>query len=408
MKSWLNKLRSLKIQEEDRNYLWGLFEKTVEAGIDFLEEHKEDCFINVPVLSIVQTLCGFMDAFFQYIKSNGGFYPEENEVEVKEENPVNEETALLFNFSNLMGNYSSQSSCKRRKSYFIHDENNRQPFLCKLYVFSFMWAFGGHFNCLDEEAEDIDKYCHVPTFSLNDNVNIRHIFDAFVRNLFEQNFDIHLPSGMHLIYSYYVDFDKGQFLLWDHLVLNATLHAENNIKGTTDKDTNQMDSMNTVVPTPSTICFSFLVTLLSLHGIPVMLAGSNGVGKTSLIKDILKRLSKPGGGGISNHSILGSVFLPEASSKIDGISLALQDIDPKRSNHDYDEKILISSLTFSAHTSTNKPKSALQSKLVKRGRDAFGTPHGEKVRMDETCCYILLPLRSSLFIIVFPNSHENY
>lgn len=370
----------MKIKEEDRNFLWNLFERTVEPGIAFLNEHKEECFIDVPILSIIQTLSGFMDAFFSYIKQNGGFYAEEELEENCNDKQPDDDNSMLFDFSNLMTNYSSQSaSSKRKKTFVLHDDQNRQPFLSKLFVWSYTWAFGGHFNCVDEEAEDIDKYCHVPTFSVSDNVNIRHLFDTFVRNLFEQNFDIYFPSGMHLIYSYYVDFEKGQFLLWDHLVLNATIHAENSIKSTTDKATSHMASMNTLVPTPSTICFSFLVGLLSLHGVPVLLAGSNGVGKTTLVQDILRRLGKPGGSGITNNSILGSVFLSDASTKMDSISLALQDIVPKKSVQECDDKVLTSSLTFSAHTSTSKPKQALHSRLVKRGRDAFGTPHGEKV-----------------------------
>ena len=224
-----------------------------------------------------------MDAFLNHIKENGGFYADVDDDENVEDDVLSgsigkENSKVIFDFSNLMFNNSSNKSKTITKTTYIkQNPQNLQLFLSKLFLLSYIWSFGGHFNCLEEEAEDIDTYCHIPNFSINETVSIRSVFDLFVRNLFEYNFDMHLPPGAHLMYSYYVDFEKGQFMLWDHLVLNATLYAESErehkIPGLSLNCTAPIDYLT---PTSSTICYSFLIALLSLNGIPVLVSGPNG------------------------------------------------------------------------------------------------------------------------------------
>ena len=129
-----------------------------------------------------------------------------------------------------------------------------------------MWSFGGHFECISEEAEEMDQNAYVPNFHTNSDVNIRHVFDTFIRDLFENKFDMHLPGGTNLLYSYYVDLEKGQFLLWDHLVINATIRLEKVVSQSLVKNMSQPNKAQTtgkgsLVPTPHTICYSFLVAL---------------------------------------------------------------------------------------------------------------------------------------------------
>ena len=130
-----------------------------------------------------------------------------------------------------------------------------------------------------------------------------------------------------------------------------------------------------------------------------------GAGKTTLIQDVLRRLSLPGGSGMSSNSILGSVFQSESSFKSDSINFAVKDISKKRHSQSFDDDaILTSSVSFSALTNTSKPKSALQSKLVKRGRDAFGTRHGEKVSIISCCAD--LPMMKSIDIFLYPEVYN--
>lgn len=321
---------------------------------------------------------------------NGGFYGDDNEKQSQQ--PTKEDNEDFVDLSMLTIDYTSNSmdnSSKKRIPYIVEDDTEREPFLIKLFIFAYMWSFGGHFQGIDEDLEDIDDYFHVPNFSSNDSVNPRYLFDTFLRKLFKTKYDVKFPNCGRLMFSYYVDFHKGQFMLWDHLLLSTTMYAEKTLMDNA-METGGIDSvfgskkLDASVPTSSSICYSFLISLLALHNVPVLLAGASGVGKTTLISDILKRLSDPGGSTISTNSILGSV-LSETTNKISGMGLGMQDIQPRKVSIDYNDVIITSSLAFTALTDATKPKNALQSKLVKRGRDAFGTPHGERVRFYVPC-----------------------
>jgi hypothetical protein len=331
----------------------------------------------------VQTLCNLLDSFLHYIYTEGGIQAESEEQTDEQVDVNNKDDStdnMLIDFSTLIFSYGAasdggeKSKKKAKKRLFIQQQpENIRPFLCKLFIFSYTWSFGGHFNCLDEEAEEIDKYCHIPSFEGLEDVTIRHKFDRFVRELFEKNTSVLLPPGAHLLFSYYVDFEKGNFMLWDHLVLNATLTHESDAASGSDARTFNL------IPTPSTLCYSFLISLLTLRGVPVLLGGNAGYGKSTLIKDVLQRLSQPGGTNPSSNPILGAVLHPGSVRKANDPNFLFQDLLMKTS--DFDDKLLVSSLTFSARTSLDRPKNTLLSKLAKRGRDAYGTRHGEKVRV---------------------------
>ena len=386
VKSWLNKLRVIKIPESQRNFLWNLFEMSVDSGLHFLHTHAESRFTEVPDLSVVQMLCNLLDAFLHHIHKEGGLVPEkmdghkQDHVEGAEGEGATEKT--LLDFSTLMFNYSSMGEKggggrkKAKKRLFVQQhEDNIEPFLFKLFIFSFTWAFGGHFNCLDEEAEEIDKFCHIPSFDGLENVTIRHKFDHFARELFERAGEMVLPPGAHLLFSYYLDFEKGGFMLWDHLVLNATLNREQ--ESPQLPNNNNTKNQNSLIPTPTTLCYSFLVSLLSLHGVPLLLTGNAGYGKTTIIRDTIQRLSQPGGANPASNPVLGAVLHSQSLRKNNEANFLFQDMFTKTS--DFEEKVLFSSLTFSPMTSSSRPKEALLAKLGKRGRDAYGTRHGEKV-----------------------------
>ena len=334
-------------------------------------------------------LCNLLDAFLHYIHKEGGLVPMENENEQNQDQLASADSkgespektlldfsTLMYNYSSMGGNDGANKKKAKKRLHVQQSTNNVEPFLCKLFIFSYTWSFGGHFNCLDEEAEEMDKFCHIPSFDALENVTVRHKFDRFARELFEGRTKALLPSGSHLLYSYYPDFEKGCFVLWDHLVLNATKNREHETMHSQQqqKNANQTD----LVPTPSTLCYSFLISLLSVHGVPVLLAGNAGYGKTTIIRDTMHRLSMPGGANPTSNPILGAVLHPQNSKKNNETNFLFQDMLTKMSG-DFEEKVLFSSLTFSAMTSSARPKEALLAKLVKRGRDAYGTRHGEKV-----------------------------
>ena len=360
VKSWLGTLREQKVCEPDRNYLWELFQATIDCGFEFLKKYKEHCAINVPRLSIVRMLCNLIAAFLKYIC-------EKNSCDDKEKKEEEEEVVMKSPFVDVTSSTNS-----------TQEKSSAKSLLCKLYLFCYMWSFGGHFNCVSEEAEEMNSDVYIPSFHVENSVDIRSIFDLFLREMFESKFNIVLPLGSTLLFSYYVDIEKCQFFVWDHLVINATMH----LKKTHyfhDGNKNMLYSKSSLIPTPDTICYSFLIALLSLNNESVLLTGNRGVGKTILIKDILCRLSEPGGCNVSLSSILGSLLLP-SDAKTSVLPKFEKSLAEFSEYDEYQSKVIVSQIAFSAYTDAEKSKQAIQSKLVKRGRSVLDTRNGEKVK----------------------------
>lgn len=380
---------------------------SIESGLQFLHANAEHRFTDVPDLSVVQMLCNLLDAFLHYIHKQGGLIPMEDESEQNQDQTGLDSTSgdtpekKLLDFSTLMYNYSSMGAKsgggtkKKKQKQRMHvqqKEENIEPFLFKLFVFSFTWSFGGHFNCLDEEAEEIDKFCHIPSFDGLENVTVRHKFDRFARELFEHHVEAFLPPTAHLLYSYYPDFERGGFMLWDHLVLNQTLNREQETTQQDEKPQTEANQQSSLIPTPSTLCYSFLISLLSFHGVPLLVTGNAGYGKTTLIRDTMHRLSATGGTNPNSNPVLGAVLRPQSLRTTTETNFLFQDLLDAKSG-EFEERVLFSSLTFSAMTTSARPKNALLAKLGKRGRDAYGTRHGEKV------CYSVPTIFSFLSFI---------
>ncbi|XP_057306686.1 dynein axonemal heavy chain 6-like [Hydractinia symbiolongicarpus] len=372
VKCWLHKIRDLKVPQDGRDYLWSMFATTVEPGLRFLQQNDHYRLIDVQPLGIVNLLCNLLEGFIRHVSNEGGFDQNDND-DIKEEGELQEDKYAL-GFSILLYNKKSSNNKEKKKNPLKEKPGFLFPLLTKVYLFCYMWAFGGHFHCLSEEAEEINKNCYVPNFQMDNDVNARHVFDFFLRNLFETHYDMHLPGGTHLMYSYYVDLDKGQFLLWDHLVINATLRFEEEL-AQSSLNTDKLYSEDHVIPTPHTLCYSFLVALLCVNEHPVLLSGTTGTGKTVLLHDILSRLAQPDGCCVNATSILGTVFscyeTKRTKDTLSGLVISF--------SSDSLSKVIVSQATFSASTEANQARKLLEAKVSKRGRDGLGTRHGEKV-----------------------------
>lgn len=342
----------------------------MEPGLRFLQQNDHHRLIDVQPLGIVNLLLNLLEGFIIHISNEGGFDQNDND-DIKEEGEIREDKYAL-GFSILLHNKKSSNNREKKKNPLKENPGFLFPLLTKVYLFCYMWAFGGHFHCLSEEAEEINKNCYVPNFQMDNDVNARHIFDSFLRNLFETHYDMHLPGGTHLMYSYYVDLDKGQFLLWDHLVINATLSLEEEF-AQSSLNTDKLYSEDHVIPTPHTLCYSFLVALLCVNENPVLLSGTTGIGKTVLLHDILSRLAQPDGCCVNATSILGTVFscyeTKRTKDTLSGLVISF--------SSDRLSKVVVSQATFSASTKANQARKLLE--VSKRGRDVLATRHGEKV-----------------------------
>lgn len=359
-----------------RDHLWRLFENSIEQGVSFLQTNHQYILLNVPTLSIVQMLCNLLECFFNYIFNAGGFVSSDENI-IQSESKKSEE-----NLNHLFGNLIEEYDNKKKKSnvnfFFYNNEEAMKKLFEKLYVFSYMWSFGGHFDCTSEEAEEMDQHFR-PSYGLNNDLSIQHLFDIFLRTLFESQLDIHLPTGNTLLYSFYVDIEKGQFLLWDQLIRGTVLQPETRLN---QLQNNTNDKNENFISTPSSTCYSFLIALLSTNQYPVLLTGLRGCGKSVLLQNVLSRLSQPGGSSTESSMILGEVLAPAKSKSLTSV-VSFTDMfakeKAKQQLSECHEKIIVAQSVFSALTGANKPREAIKCKLVKRSREVLGARNGEKV-----------------------------
>ena len=358
-----------------------MFEGTVDHGLRFLQEQHSSISIAAPPLSIVSTLCAILGALIDHISRQGGF----GETQEDAADVAREGTSDLFSKSFSSREFSSLS----RKQSFLEKNPSQLPQLfSKLFVFAYIWSFGGNFNCPSEETmadvEDLSQSSYA-----SDRSNARNSFDSFVRDLFESNqsLDVLLPTGNNSVYNYYVDIEKGQFAIWENLVPSsealidkyvANQIAISDTQNLLDDPMQNYDEIEarSLIPTLDSVQYSFVISLLALNNKPILLTGDTGVGKSALLHDILNRLSQEGGAGTSPGTILGSVLSSGGSSILESIVEASSKKDERRK-----KTILVSQLQFSAHTSMDRTRMLLESKLVKRGRDTLGAKPGKKVSL---------------------------
>ena len=375
----------MQVPEHGRDYFLKLFENTIDAGLHFIEEHGHFISIRAPTLSVVNTLCSILGALVGQLANHGGFgeIPMEDVVKTSATNITasNSRTkpASDFNFSQIIS---------KKSTYLERNPDHLLQLFSKIYIFAYVWALGGNFNCPSDDSMAV-----LDSTELVDTSNVRNSFDTFVHDLCDANpsLRIRLPSGHSSLYNYYVDFDTGQYALWENLVpsnealIEKYVASQMIISGTVNGLDDPMPNVNDIeyralVPTIDSVQYSFLVSLLALNGRPVLLSGNTGVGKTAMLRDILKRLSQVGGAGTSPGTILGSVLSTGGSS-------LLESIVENSSGKDSSKKktVFVSQLQFSAHTSITRTRNLIHSKLVNRGKNAVGPKTGKKVRKSLSC-----------------------
>ena len=327
-----------------------------------------------------------MDALIDHLWKQGGFGEvQDDAVDNSRVVPV---TPDLLSRSPVSPGLSMSSASTRKQNFLEKNPTQLPQFFSKLYIFAYVWAFGGNLNCPSEETiADVENSSQSNQSFSKDSYNARISFDSFVRDLFESNssLDIRLPTGSNSLYNYYVDLDKGQFVTWENLVPSTEALIEKfvanqiaisdtvNVLDDPMPDLHEIETRS-LIPTLDSVQYSFIVGLLALNNTPILLTGDTGVGKSALLNDVLNRLSQEGGAGVSPGTILGSVLSSGSSSLLESI------VETSSGKDRYRRKtIFVSQMQFSAHTSVFRTRKLIESKLVKRGRDALGAKLGKKV-----------------------------
>ena len=323
-----------------------------------------------------------------YIGKKGGF----GEVQgvVSDTNIATVTTPDLLPRSSSSHEFSFTNLNSKKQNLLEKNPSLLPQLFSKVFVFAYVWAFGGNFNCPSEEtATDIESLSQGSQSHASDAGNARISFDSFVRDLFESNhsFEVYLPKGNTSLYNYYIDLEKGQFTVWENLVPSTEALIEKYIANqiaisdtinALDDPMPNIDEIETrsLIPTLDSVQYSFIVSLLALNNRPVLLTGDTGVGKSALLHDVLNRLSQEGGAGTGPGTILGSVLSHGGSSILESIVETSSGTDIRRK-----KTIFVSKMQFSAHTSMYMTRKLIESKLIKRGRDTLGAKPGKKVSL---------------------------
>ncbi|KAG8519328.1 Dynein heavy chain 2, axonemal, partial [Galemys pyrenaicus] len=399
IKSWLMKTSKI-MSQSGVDCLEFMIKNSITSGLQFIKKYKKFQPFPVQNITIVVTLCRILDAFFEFIRENGGFGQSEdvNAISVEQTNSPPVEVSVKL-----------EDTEKRTENAGSLEENpdKLKRMIQKLYVFAFTWAFGGTLKREDEHEDDILLYSGFESASL---AKVTSDFDKLVHELFEYNprININLPTGECSIFGYFVDIQQCEFIPWSELLPNIQTIIQRGTLILADpqgysenllKIAEYGESMN-FTATRETTCLSFLINLLLKNSCPVLLTGDSGVGKTTTINQMLEKLEDFGTFDVKYGSTLGEVLLYDEiknTSLKQNLSILISEtpksedpvgiIDETRNSGVKIDKsssrldikgIVVSAINFSINTTAAKAKEMILKKLVRRTKDTLGAPKNKR------------------------------
>ncbi|KAM3930843.1 dynein axonemal heavy chain 14 [Leptodactylus fuscus] len=403
VKTWLKQISS-RVPTSGVQYLSTLLDKSVDEGIRFIRKRKDNLPFPVQDLVLVMNLCKILEAFIEFMSGNGGFG--QIAEDLNEKIPSSSHSRELQSASESRRSYtpSLTESLRRREEqkWFLEKHPDKlAPLLGKLYIFAFTWAFGGILTREDEHEGDSLIGLKARDESL---VNITYDFNNFVHDLFEgeQASGVQIPLGENSVFSYFVDLQTGNFVPWESLVSSTESVIQKDSLLLSEPLKTTGGALHEFISTVDSVRYSFLTSLLLLYKQPVLLTGDSGVGKSTLVQNMLEKLQKPRGLSVRAGTVLGDVFLYNETRKIsllqnitslttvskgdDDLALSVEDgslsglvtdglireSDPGGSQKM--KQLLVSIVQLGPHTSAARIQSQIISKLVKKGRDTLGAP----------------------------------
>ncbi|OWF46435.1 Dynein heavy chain 6, axonemal [Mizuhopecten yessoensis] len=445
VKTWLSRLPR-EMPESGKRYLQDMFDHAIEKGLRFARKYVRFQSIPAPEMCLISCLCHILSAFLDFMAKNGGFgtpdkrnIPSSRKSKNKDDGGHTEvsersDSQASSHSSSRTGSRSTSrtSRSKKRKSRAFQSKikedldtisetqstksSSSQPIkesylqknplqllniLGKLFAFAFTWSIGGNFK----RQEDVDDEESVSRRTSDKDkgergVNICNEFDGFMHDLFdiEPPLGVRLPTGNRSVYSYFIDMESGNFVLWDVLVPQTRSLIEKSAvitigetMGIVSEHKKKREETD-ITPTVDIVRFSFLSSLLITNKHPVLLSGESGVGKSALINHMLSRLKRDGGAEIKNGTVLGNVlcYSDKHSSLLENITNITRFGQEEDANKSLDfllgsTKIkqvtgLISSMIqFSAQTTAARLQAHIVHKLIKKGKETLGAPKGRKV-----------------------------
>ena len=330
IQSWLKKL-PVTLPQAVRDHFGLLFEHFIPKGFKFLRKHKESIIMDIPDLSIVTTLCHLLGAFIQFLNDNMAFskLTPKSQEDGGETLDETEQKQSKSTANQKKADKNTPKSQQGKQYYPQKYPQNVLPFMNKLFLFGFVWSFGGVLRRGDDSDEGDD----------NEVENVAIDFDLFCREIFEVEppIGVHFSNSSSTIYSYFVDLESGAFVRWDTLIPSTQSLIESS--SSSGMGYNSMGggnaslaaSVDELIPTVDTVRFSFLAALfLLVRKQPVLLVGESGVGKSALVRNAIQRLCLENGTSLkSQGTILGDVlnYVDRSAALIDAISLLKNDVE---------------------------------------------------------------------------------
>ncbi|XP_037661714.1 dynein heavy chain 14, axonemal [Choloepus didactylus] len=398
VKSWLFKTSKI-MSQTGVDCLEFMIKRSVRDGLQFLKKHQKFQPFPVQDITIVITLCRILDAFFEFMSTNGGFGQgnDSNDTSTEEINLIK---------SNVSDKFKETEKRAENTWYLEKYPDKLTIMIQKLFIFAFTWAFGGTLKREDEHEDDI-LFC----FERNSLAKVTYDFNNLVHELFENSsqVDFHLPTGEHSIFGYFVDIQQCEFIPWSELVPSIHTLVQ---RGTSLLADPQGSSENLFkitecgeyinhTATRDTTCLSFLISLLLKNSCPVLLTGESGVGKTTAINQMLEKLEGPGAFDIKYGSILGEVLLyneikksrflkqniniliSETHKTVAGSSdknNKMPEVKADESSYKHNNKgIIVSAIRFSTNMTTAKTKEMILKKLVRKTKGTLGAPKNSRI-----------------------------
>ncbi|CAH2255707.1 dynein heavy chain 14, axonemal [Pelobates cultripes] len=402
VKTWLVQLAT-KLPPRGVQYLESLLSVSVEEGLQFIRKHK--AFLPFPLqdVGVVMNLCKILQAFMDFMSVNGGF-GQNCKIATRHRVTVCVRTVHCQDVK-LHERGDPEQTCMSGEEHKWFMENHPEKLtslLGKIFVFAFTWAFGGALQREDEQEGDSLIGLKARDESL---VNVTYDFSSFVHDLFEgeNHYGIQMPLGEKSMFSYFVDLQTGNFVPWSNLIPSTESLIR---KGTLSFSDSKGVSRQHFISTVDSIKYSFLASLLLVSNQPLLITGDSGVGKSTLIQDLLRKLQEPGGLSVNTGTILGDIFLFNESRKISLLqnitsltnisgtenysALAPNDLDSSFASSHCDfhtsgqkshrtNQLIVSTVQLGANTSAANIQSQILNKLTKRGRDTLGAPKSKKV-----------------------------
>lgn len=372
IKNWFNSLPK-NFPQSGIELINELLDYSLPKGFAFIEKRKGCTSFPFQRLNVLNCMFALISAFIEFFEKNGGFgdngqplNEETNKVAVKKRSKQKDEDDT--------GPVKFETTATVQNQYFLHrNPKLLQALIIKVYIFSYIWGFGGVLKREDNAEDDniINQKSHVKS----NFDSLTHEFDEMLRELFEKNikYGIYMPPNSKPVFDFFLDVTSGNFIEWNSLVQNV----DSLIRQTSNSRSVSTDN---TIDTIDSIRFTFLSALLLMGKKSVIITGSSGIGKTVVIENMLKRLAITGF-SMKPNTILGDVFNYSNKSKsnfLNNVSSMFseenQETMGNKKNKSDDLSVIANTIQFSAQTTSAKFLTMFTSKLFKKGLNTLGAP----------------------------------